>query len=204
MRDTFLKNDPACVYLGLPDPPHHLILNAFYERVKKGMTLIAVEEKHCIVGASINCAVSSWDPIKDVQMADCYLPHPEKELVKFHAHISMAPQLWDKYCVSSIFDCTYVAVDPEWQKLGIARRLIEKSWYLARDCGFDIFRIDCTSRYIFLPEITFYFSYSNNISQISSKKAILKLRKCYIAASYTEKSGCSTMGQPSYMFNCII
>ncbi|XP_033217835.1 uncharacterized protein LOC117173399 isoform X2 [Belonocnema kinseyi] len=115
MKENFLKHDPACTYLSIPDPPHHALLNHFYENLKDGMALLAVEENHCIVGVVINTAVSHWSANKTIQFADSCLNRPEKDLLKFYAHIAEGPNIWEKYCVAKVFDCTYLAVKPEWQ-----------------------------------------------------------------------------------------
>ena len=146
MTDTFFKNDPACVYLGIPDPPHHGLLSHVYDQLKDGMTLVAVDRRNCIVGACINAAVSDWTEDNNRQFAECCVPRPEKDLLIFYDHLRKRPKLFEKYCATKVFSCNFLAVDSQWQKLGVAKTLVKRSWYMAAELGFDIFRFDCTNR----------------------------------------------------------
>lgn len=147
MRDTYLKFEPSIVNLGLSGCDIPALSQIIRQGLKEGMTIVAVRnEDDGVVGAAINTGSCPWGPDHLVRYANCCESGTVKELLKFYAFVCRQPQLWQKYRVLKIFECTYVTVANECQGNGIAKRLIRDSWYLARDCGYRLFRIDCTSR----------------------------------------------------------
>lgn len=147
--ETFYKEEPSVVNIGLSEvPPSNALLNMTLEQIKDGMTIIAVNPQNSIVGAAVNVGSCPWDSKKTVQYARCCEDEgPSRDLIEFFAYVSRVPNIWNRYCVLKVFECSILAVDPEYRGIGLARKLVEESWYLARDCNYRLFRIDCTSRY---------------------------------------------------------
>lgn len=135
------------VNIGLCDKePSPSLLNLMYNELGEGMTIIAEGEDNCIVGAAVNGGSCPWDPDKLVELARCCECGPTRDLIEFEAYVIRKPNLWERYCVLKIFECSYLAVRPDFRNQGIARKLVLDSWYLARDCGYRLFRVDCNNR----------------------------------------------------------
>ncbi|XP_043269186.1 arylalkylamine N-acetyltransferase 1-like [Venturia canescens] len=149
MCQAYFKKEPSLVNIGLAseEQPPPILLNLMYQQLREGMTIIAEDRENCIVGAAINAGSCPWEPENLIEYAERCERGSVRDILKFYAYVTQAPQLWNKYCVLKIFDCASVAVDSKYLGMGIAKRLVKESWYLARDCGYQAFRIDCTSLY---------------------------------------------------------
>ncbi|KAK2576534.1 hypothetical protein KPH14_005856 [Odynerus spinipes] len=145
---TYFKDEPSLVNMGLSGvAPTPAMVNITLEQVKDGMTIIAVNTSDCIIGAVVNVGACPWDPKKMIEYAKCYEEEgPSRDLIEFFAYVSRKPDIWNRYCVLKVFECSILAVDSEYRGVGMARKLVEESWYLARDCSYRLFRMDCTSR----------------------------------------------------------
>ncbi|XP_011694153.1 PREDICTED: uncharacterized protein LOC105453691 isoform X2 [Wasmannia auropunctata] len=149
MNDAFFKDDPTMVNIGLnEDEPAPSLLKLMYDEIREGMTLIAEGQDNCIVGAAVNARSCPWDPDNVVEFARRCECGSARDVIEFGAYVTCKPNLWERYCVLNIFECSYLAVRPDFRKQGIARKLVLDSWYLARDCGYRLFRVDCNNRYI--------------------------------------------------------
>ncbi|XP_070161403.1 uncharacterized protein [Polyergus mexicanus] len=149
MCDAFFKDDPVMVNIGLEEQePAPSLLKMMYDELREGMTIIAEGEDNCIVGAAVNAGSCPWDPDKFVELARCCECGSTRDVIEFEAYVTRKPNLWERYCVLKIFECSYLAVGPDFRNQGIARKLVLDSWYLARDCGYRLFRVDCSNRYI--------------------------------------------------------
>lgn len=147
MSDAYFKYEPAMVNIGLGrQEPAPSLLRIMYDQLKEGMTIVAVGQDNCIAGAVVNAGSCPWDPDKYVEFAGRCERGPTRDVIEFSAYVTRKPNLWERYRVLKIFECSCLAVGPDFQNHGIARKLVLDSWYLARDCGYRLFRIDCTSR----------------------------------------------------------
>jgi len=132
--------------------PASSLLQIMYNEVRQGMTLIVEEEEdECIIGAVVNAGSCPWDPDKFIEFARCECG-PARDVIEFDAYVTGKPNLWERYCVLKIFECSYLAVRPDFRNQGIARKLVLDSWYLARDCGYRLFRVDCDNRWVQLAD----------------------------------------------------
>ncbi|KAI4491169.1 hypothetical protein M0802_010390 [Mischocyttarus mexicanus] len=148
MCETYFRQEPSMINIGISeDPPKTSMMNLTLDLIKHGMTIIAENSDRYIVGAAINICSCPWDPKKMMEYARrCEEEGPMQDLIEFFAYVSSKPDVWNRYCVHKVFECSNVAVDPEYREMGIAKKLIEESWILARDCSYRLFRIDCSSR----------------------------------------------------------
>lgn len=110
------------------------------------MTIIAEGQDNCIVGAAVNAGCCPWDPDKFVEFAKRCECGPTRDVIEFWAYVTRKPNLWQRHRVLKIFECSWLAIEPHHRGQGIGRKLVLESWYLARDCGYRLFRIDCTGR----------------------------------------------------------
>lgn len=147
MIDAYYKGDPTMVNIGLDEQePAPSLLKMMHDDLQEGMTIIAEGEDNCIVGAAVNAGSCPWDPDKFVELARCCECGPTRDVIEFGAYVTCKPNLWERFCVLKIFECSYLAVRPDFRNQGIARKLVLDSWYLARDCGYRLFRVDCNNR----------------------------------------------------------
>ncbi|XP_046430850.1 arylalkylamine N-acetyltransferase 1-like [Neodiprion fabricii] len=151
MCDTYLKCEPSIVNIGLSGMELPTLNLMIRKGMKEGMTIVAVRgDDEAVIGAAVNTGSCPWNPDHLLRFAKCCQCGPIQDLLTFYAYVTATPQLWQKYCILKIFECTYVTVANEYQGNGIAKRLIQDSWYLARDCGYrytakvaDGFRWEC-------------------------------------------------------------
>lgn len=148
MKDAYLKYEPIMVNIGLagrePMPP--LLLKFIYDDLKDGMTIIVEKQDNCIIGAAVNGQSDPSDFDRFIELASCCECGPIRDVIEFWAYVIRKPNLWERYRVRKIFECSWLAVEPDFRGQGIARKLVLDSWRLARDCGYRLFRLDCTSR----------------------------------------------------------
>ena len=148
MAVNYLQYEPSIVNIGKLFGPESRLLNRQIEsNITKGMTLI-VEDKTCdrIVGAAVNTDSVPEHIERSITQANCMETGLASDLVKFYAFCSSQANPWKIFNVNVLFECAYVAVDPEHQGRGVGRKLIIGSWLLGRDLGYPLFRIDCSSR----------------------------------------------------------
>ncbi|XP_076231311.1 uncharacterized protein LOC143177324 [Calliopsis andreniformis] len=148
MCEAYYKHEPAVVNVGLggTEPPL-CIQQMMQEQLKEGYSIIAVDNDHCIIGAAINAVALPSESARLYQFAKCCEPPRVRQVIEFYAYVVEKSNLWERYCVDRIFQQSCVAVSCDHQGMGVARRLIEESWILARDCGFQLFCIECNSVY---------------------------------------------------------
>lgn len=147
MCDAYFKHEPVIVNIGLSEEePAPSLLKLMCDQIREGMTIIAEGEDDCIAGVAVNAGSCPWDPDKYVELARRHGCGPVRDVIEFWAYVTRKPNLWQRYCVLKIFECSCLAVGPDFRNGGIARKLVLDSWYLARDCGYRLFRIDCSNR----------------------------------------------------------
>lgn len=149
MCENYYKHEPVIINSGLADteaPPIWRVM--MREQVQAGYSIIAETPDNCLIGAALNCITSANDPQRLHTLAKCCDAGPISNILEFFAYLSEMPGIWERYCVSRVFEQCSLAVDSRYQNLGIATRLIQESWLLARDCGFRVFRVDCNSMWV--------------------------------------------------------
>ncbi|XP_058804500.1 uncharacterized protein LOC131671793 [Phymastichus coffea] len=149
MVETYFSSEPSLVNAGLASQLTPTLMHQMYSAIGGGMTII-IEDRHtnCVVGASVNVDMRREDVGKQEKLAaSCAECKRVKDLLAFYAFCSRQCDPWRNYCVDRLFECAYVAVHPKHQGKGLAKRLVEESWVLARDTAYRLFRIDCTSSY---------------------------------------------------------
>ena len=147
MAQTYFKTEPCIVNIGLshqsPDP---VLINSMHEQLIKGLTVVAIEKAtNIIAGVAINVSSQPSDCKKSADIAEKCEPGLARNLMKFFAFVCKKSNVWDIYKVPCLFECSHVSIHPDHQGQGLGKRLIRESWVLARDTGFRVFRIDCSS-----------------------------------------------------------
>ncbi|XP_063993321.1 arylalkylamine N-acetyltransferase 1-like [Diachasmimorpha longicaudata] len=148
MCDTYFKSEPSMVNIGLANQDTSpILIDLMHKQIKDGMTIIILNDEGCIIGAAVNAGMCPWDPPGLRDIASCVDDKDVANLLRFFAKLAEAPNLWETYHTNKFFECSCVAVDPQYRGTGIATKLVHDSWLLARDCGCRLFRIDCSSKY---------------------------------------------------------
>ncbi|KAG7204722.1 hypothetical protein KM043_005136 [Ampulex compressa] len=148
MNEAYYRHEPTMINLGLRGTePSGALREIMHENVSEGMTIIAEDPQDRILGAAVNTGSCPWDPQRSVEFGRRCEEGPARDAIEFLAYVSSKPNVWERFCVLKVFECNNLAVAEEFRGRGIARRLLEESWCMARDCGYRLFRIDCTSRY---------------------------------------------------------
>lgn len=148
MSDTYFRSEPSIVNIGLAaGPPDPTLLRMMHSSLHEGMSLLVEDkDKDCIVGAAVNVDLRREDIDKNLKLADSCECGRTRDLIRFYSFCSKQSDVWGAYCVDSVFECAHVAVHPEYHGKGIAKRLVQESWVLARDLAYRVFRIDASSR----------------------------------------------------------
>lgn len=153
MTETYFRTEPSLVNAELSNQLSPTLAHQMYSNLNEGMTII-VEDKNshgCIVGAAVNASMRRHNVDKQEKLAAaCPECKRVKDLLGFYAFCSRQCDPWRNFCVDCLFECAYVAVHPEHRGRGLGKRLVEESWLLARDTAYRLFRIDCTSRFVFI------------------------------------------------------
>ncbi|XP_017875027.1 dopamine N-acetyltransferase-like [Ceratina calcarata] len=148
MCEEYYKMEPTIVNIGLGNTEAPPVMRALlYEQVKAGLSIIAEDRENCIIGAALNYVTGMNEGKRLYEIAKCCECGPMRDVVEFWAFIADAPRIWERYCIARIFEQATLCVSKDYQQLGIATRLVQESWVLARDCGYRLFRIDCMSSY---------------------------------------------------------
>ncbi|XP_011501544.1 PREDICTED: dopamine N-acetyltransferase-like [Ceratosolen solmsi marchali] len=149
MLETYFKTEPTIVSLGLVGKSLPILMSLMQQHISQGLTIIAEDSlTGCIAGAAVNTKSVNGDLQNLTQLINCSSDDdPSRELLKFYAYCSRkanVSRLTDK---NVAFECSYVAVHPDHQRQSLGKRVIAESWILAQELGFDLFKIDCTSRF---------------------------------------------------------
>ncbi|EFN87382.1 hypothetical protein EAI_17575 [Harpegnathos saltator] len=91
-----------------------------------------------------------WASNKSAELVRRYGCGPTCDVIEFRAYVSRKPNLWLRYRVLNIFECSWLATETSHCGQGIGRKLVSESWYLARDCGYRLFRTDCASSFWYI------------------------------------------------------
>ncbi|CAD1475736.1 unnamed protein product, partial [Heterotrigona itama] len=148
MCETYYKHEPVVINIGLGGteaPP--IWRSMMLEQVSAGYSIIAENRDNCIIGAALNCVIGRNESKKLCKLSRCCDDGPIRDIIEFFAYVMDAPKIWQRFPVGNVvFEQSSIAVDSDYRKLGIAKRLVQESWHLARDCGYRSFRLDCNNR----------------------------------------------------------
>ena len=94
-----------------------------------------------------------------------------QSLLRFWAFLDRESALWNQYGVFRIFEIRILATDQRYRGRRIATALTHKSVELAKELGFPLVRMDCTSHYSALTakrlgmEIAYSLKYSDYLTR---------------------------------------
>ncbi|XP_076644946.1 arylalkylamine N-acetyltransferase 1 [Halictus rubicundus] len=146
MCDAFYKDEASIRSMGnTPAIATPLWRHIMHEQVEAGLSIIAENREHCVIGAALNTVVYPSDPLKLAKYAEQSDSPAIKEVLHFYSYVSGQPNVYERFCVPRMFELTSIAVSRDHRGLGIARRLVVESWHLARDCDYAVFHTACTS-----------------------------------------------------------
>nr|XP_012145729.1 PREDICTED: uncharacterized protein LOC105663117 [Megachile rotundata] len=148
MCEVYYKHDPAIQNIGLSGTEAPLIWRKMMDdQVKQGLSIIAENREHCIIGAALNCPVTKQEIQMFYDLAKCCECGTLQKVIQFYGYVAEAARVWDRFCVHTVFEQATLIVNEEYRGMGIAKRLVQESWILARDCGYRLFRMDCLSSF---------------------------------------------------------
>lgn len=148
MVSTFMRTEPSTVNAGggLVEKPCPVMMKILLDEIRGGMTLLCEDfVTKEVAGAAVNIHGRYSDIEYQRSMAQCCENPKARDVLNFFAWCSEEADPWNKLCVADLFECCCVAVGPSHARQGIAKRLVEESWILARDLDFRLFRIDASS-----------------------------------------------------------
>ncbi|KAF7995428.1 hypothetical protein HCN44_006535 [Aphidius gifuensis] len=149
MKRTYFKTEPCLVNCGLSlKEPSPLILDLMKKELEQGLSLIAIGENDEIISTAIN-----YEPNSSIELE--YYSNLKKlaenkivkDLIDFEAYIATLSNVCQNYNVDKFFTISSGAVDKNYQKIGIARKMIEHSILLAKQRGYKIITADISSKY---------------------------------------------------------
>jgi len=146
MWESYFPDEPITKSTGL-----HLQRNEIFDQettntLSKGISLIArCKYNGCLVGGCINNVLCPWDADMMEKFACTLKNEKMAELYMFFAYLIRAPDLFDKYCTSQVFEIQMVFVRHTDRKKGLACRLVQASRDLAVDLGYQIIRVDASN-----------------------------------------------------------
>ncbi|XP_053976519.1 uncharacterized protein LOC128875171 [Hylaeus volcanicus] len=148
MCEVYYKGEPIIHNIGLkgteaPESWRRMM----YDQVRSGLSIIAEDRDHCIIGAALNSVIGPSEPKNLCEFARICESTPIRRIVEFYSYIAQKLNVWERYCSWQVFEQSSLAVHTAFQGLGIARRLVGESWFLARDCSYPLFLIHCNSSY---------------------------------------------------------
>ncbi|KAF7995426.1 hypothetical protein HCN44_006533 [Aphidius gifuensis] len=150
MKRTYFKNEPCFVNCGLPlKGPSPLFVDMMKKELEQGLSLIAIEDNDKIVAAAINYELnSSIEREYYPNLSKLANNKIEKDLIDFEAYIATLSNVFQNYNVNKCFTMTSGAVDEDYQKTGIARKMAKRSMLLAKKRGHKLITADVTSKYM--------------------------------------------------------
>ncbi|CAK9825191.1 Arylalkylamine N-acetyltransferase 1 [Anthophora retusa] len=148
MLESYYKYEPVFINMGMQgSEPSEIWRTILYRQVKGGLSIIAENRENCIIGAALNCITIKNDAEHIYDLARCCACGRDRDVIQFFGYVAETPKIFERYCVDVIFQQASLAVSHDFQGQGVARRLIQESWLLARDCGYRLFRWNCNNSY---------------------------------------------------------
>ncbi|KAK9874625.1 hypothetical protein WA026_005454 [Henosepilachna vigintioctopunctata] len=146
MKEHYFPNEPTCQALGVKG--YTILLDQMIASLTQGLSLVAKNKTTGeIMGVALNEKTTPWDADLNDKLAVTIQCDNLKKLLHFYATLERAPNIFQKYNVSEVFEIANLAVSSHFRKKGIAKKLMIKSKEIAKKMDFEILRVDATSFY---------------------------------------------------------
>ncbi|XP_055600722.1 uncharacterized protein LOC129749700 [Uranotaenia lowii] len=148
VRENFVHEEPLMKSLNIASTRSTLPLETIIAtHLKNGFTMIAVEGQKNVVGLALNLRNCYWDGSVLQNAAEKAETEPLKKLFYIWSIVSSEPKLHERFMTPCIFELAMLATARDFQRRGIGYQLTMESLRLARDLGYQVARMDCTSEY---------------------------------------------------------
>ncbi|KAJ9600409.1 hypothetical protein L9F63_009297, partial [Diploptera punctata] len=148
LRRTFFLDEPLIQALGLAGKQNIELEKFCMDCVDEDLSYVALPK--CGV-APLSVCLNGTFMAKDIghleKLACHCLCKKTQRLLRFWAYLDRESELWNQYGVSRIFEIRILATDQRYRGRGLATSLVAKSLSLAKELGFPLVRMDCTSYY---------------------------------------------------------
>jgi GNAT superfamily N-acetyltransferase len=152
LRRSFFLEEPLNICIQLlgenGDEDCHELEDYCRQSIQEGLSLMAVSACGTIVGVVLN---GSHEPghLEEMERKADACPHPRfRKILQLLAAVERGSDVFGKFPdVDKLVEVRIVSVDSAMRGRGIAKALIEKSTELAKQHGYPLIRIDCTSHF---------------------------------------------------------
>ncbi|XP_031836784.2 arylalkylamine N-acetyltransferase 1 [Nomia melanderi] len=146
MSDVYYRGEPAILNIGTASATAPKCWRRMmYDQVKYGLSIIAEDRDRYLIGASLNTVIYPSEPEKILEYTKTCESPAMKQILHFFSYVVEQSRIFERFCVPRMFELTSLAVSEDYRNMGIGRRLIMESWYLARSCGYPMVYISCDS-----------------------------------------------------------
>ena len=148
--ETYSKDEPLFRSIDVSEEDNCSSKENYTFMIQQGLSLMAVDDKTGqIIGVRLNV------PTNRHQMTAQRGNNSAKaiQLYFFFEFASKAVNVCEKYGVENIFSFQVLSVHPNYRRLGIATKLVQKSIELARSRGFEVVKAEATAWEIFTETI---------------------------------------------------
>jgi len=148
LRKFFFKDEPLNVSVKLieSDDSRCPELESYsIKSIKDGISLMAITDSNKIIGVCLNQKLHRDDLEEEVKKC----PNPKFEkILKFLRTLDKEGNVFGQYPdVDKILNVFILSVDGSWRGKGIAKKLMDMTRKFAREQGYGLMRVDCSSHY---------------------------------------------------------
>jgi GNAT superfamily N-acetyltransferase len=147
LGENYYPFEPINMAMGL-DNGHSAADEAhILDFIKEGTSLLAVATtpQRTLLGICINGAIFSDENV--IEMASKCSCKRYTKFLWFIETIDRCSDFWNRVAVKQALSCEALAVLGSARGLGIGKALLENTLQVARDDGFPLLRVDCSSYY---------------------------------------------------------
>jgi len=152
LRRFFFREEPLNVCVKLlgenGDEDCHELEEYCSQSIPEGLSLMAVSACGTVVGVVLN---GSHEPghLEETETLADSCPHPRfRKILQLLAAVDRGSDVFGKFPdVDKLVEVRIVSVDSAMRGRGIAKALLEKSTELAKQRGYTLIRVDCTSHF---------------------------------------------------------
>lgn len=147
LRENYYPSEPINIAMGV-DSGHSIADEThLLDFIKEGTSLLAVATtpQKTLLGVSINGEIFSDENMIEV-VSNCTCERYAKFL-RFIESVDRCSDFWNRVTVERALSSEALAVLGSVRGLGVGKALLEKTLQVAKDGGFPLLRVDCSSYY---------------------------------------------------------
>lgn len=151
LRQFFFRDEPLNVAVGLLDESETCPELEEYciSSIPDGVSLMAISPTGKILGVCLNGIMRREDSMNDSNDNSKDCPNPKfKKILDLLTTVGRESDIFKQFPdVDKVIDIRIVSVDDSCRGQGIAKALLDKTKVLAKDLGYPMVRVDCTSHF---------------------------------------------------------